>query len=286
MLVVLALFALVTALAACSSDDGGEQSTDTTVSPTIPKGTPVRMLCKDEVTDGGNPTSDVERLVANLIRQANLFEAEAYEDYALRCDNTGVTTIEAPTHYVDVEPQPLGAPQTSIRVSPDLSARVEAEPIISFFAAPVGGSQFPTQPGFAVIIQQSADGSLSSGTRDPREGKTISEECQALPLRELSTGDFTGKARFFVNCGDGRRAWVLVAAAPDNGDPYFIQVVAEVLDAADAEAVGRALTTMHVDNDTLTRLTEAQEAAAQTDSGANGGDGTTTSLATTTTTAP
>lgn len=251
-------------LAACGSG-GDEQSTDTTTGASAPKVAARVPLCTRELTDGGTPTPEVERLVANLIRQASLPEAEPYDDYALLCDNTGVTTIEAPVAYSNMEPAPLAPLQTAIRVSPDFSARVEDEPIINFFAAPVGGSQFPTQPGFGTIIQQSADGSLSSGTRDPREGKTISEECTALPIRDIATGDFTGRAQFFVNCGDDQRAWVLVAAAPDNADPYFIQVVAEVLDTADAEALGRALTTMHVDKDALAAVTAAAEPAPAPD---------------------
>jgi hypothetical protein len=251
---VLTAMALV---ASCSSGDaGGEESAGTTINVDLPKGTGNVVLCKQQVTQGGDATPEVDRLVANLISQASLPEVTPYEEFALRCDNVGVSTLEAPSDYTNVEPTPLGPPQTAIRVSTDFGALVEAAPIVNFFAAPVGGAQFPTMPGFGTVIQQSADGSLSSGTRDPREGKTISEECQALPIRDLSTGDFTGKAQFFVNCGDDQRAWVMVAVAPDNGEPYFVQVVAQVLDTADAEALGRVLTTMHVDNDTLVRFTE------------------------------
>ena len=250
---------LAVLLVGCSSGDAGSQDAepaDTSINADLPKGAGLVVLCKQPLTDGGEPTPDVDRLVENLISQASLPEVDAYEDYALRCDNVGVSTLEAPTAYSQVEPRPLGPPQTAIRVSPDLTGRVEAAPIVNFFAAAVGGAQFPVQPGFGTIIQQSADGSLSSGTRDPREGRTISEECQALPLRALATGDYTGRAQFFVNCGTDQRAWVLVAAAPDNGDPYFVQVVAEVLDTADAEALGRILTTMRVDKDALQRFTE------------------------------
>ena len=266
-----------TLVAGCSSSDGsgttgGEDSTGTSIDADLPKASGRVVNCKQAAGGGGEPTADVERLVDNLISQASLVEAEAYDEFDLVCDNAGVSTLEAPAAYTDVEPAPLGPPQAAIRVSTDFTSRVEESPIVSFFAAPVGGAQFPTQPGFGTIIQQSADGSLSSGTRDPREGATISEECRALPIRDLATGDFTGKAQFFVNCGGDQRAWVLILAAPDNGDPYFVQVVAQVLDTADAEALGRLLTTMDVDTDALARFAEATAPVEPA-------DGTTTTIA-------
>lgn len=276
-----AVVVLAVLLTACGSG-GGEQTTDTTVDPTLPKAALPYLLCKTAPAEDPSVSPDVEVLVENLVRQASLPEAPAYEESVVRCDNTGVTSIEVPTAYADVEPGPFSPPQTAIRVSPDLSANVEAEPIINFFAAAVGGSQYPTQPGFATIIQQSADGSLSSGTRDPREGATISEECQGLPVRDLDIGDLSGKTRFFVNCGDEARAWVLMAAAPSNGEPYFVQVVAQVLDTADADALGRALSTMEIDQAALGTLTAAQDAAAAaaTSTTVAGGDRATTDTTT------
>lgn len=268
---VLALLVTVV-LGACGSG-GGDETTATTVDPSLPKAALPYLLCKTPVADDASVSPDVEVLVENLVRQAGLPDAPAYEESVVRCDNTGVTSIEAPGAYADVDPSPFSPPQTAIRVSPDLSANVEAEPIINYFAASVGGSQYPTQPGFATLIQQSADGSLSSGTRDPREGATISEECQGLPVRDIDIGDLSGKARFFVNCGDEARAWVLVAVAPSNGAPYFVQVVAQVLDTADAEALGRALSTMTVDEPALEALAAAQEAAAAATSTTVAGDG-------------
>lgn len=253
---------LVVLLAACGGGGDDDGATATTVDPTLPKAALPYLLCKTAPAEDASVSPDIEVFVENLVRQASLPEAPAYEESVVRCDNTGVTSIEAPSAYADVDPGPFSPPQTAIRVSPDLSANVEAEPIINFFAASVGGSQYPTQPGFATLIQQSADGSLSSGTRDPREGSTISEECQGLPVRDLDIGDLSGKARFFVNCGDEPRAWVLVAAAPSNGEPYFVQVVAHVLDTADAEALGRALSSMQVDQSALEALAAEQDAAA------------------------
>ncbi len=284
----LALALTVALLGACGSSDGGDDDGDdaasaTTVDPNLPKGTVPFIVCKTPVADAVELSDDVELLVENLISQAGLAEADPYGDPVVRCDNTGVTTIEAPPDYADVDPSQFSPPQTAIRVSTDLSANVEAAPIVNYFAAAVGGSQYPTQPGFATLIQQSADGSLSSGTRDPREGSTISEECQGLPVRDLSTGSFTGKARFFVNCGGDSRAWVLVAAAPSNGAPYFVQVVAQVRDTADADALGHALATMSVDGDAIAALTAAQDAAAEAQAAATS---TTAPGATATTAAP
>ena len=245
---LLALLALLALGAGCGSGEEGagtdpQESTSTTgVAIDMPKG---------------------NVLVTNLVRQASLAAAEPYGEFVVRCDNTGVTTIEAPAAFGDVDPSPVAPPQTTVRVATDFSAPIESAPIINFFAAPVGGTQFPTLPGFTTLIQQSADGSLSSGTRDPREGTTIADDCRALPVRDLATGEFTGKAQFFVNCGDDQRAWVLVAAAPNNGDPYFIQMVAQARDSADAEAIGRALTTMSVDPATLATFTASLEAAAE-----------------------
>ena len=279
-------------LASCGSGgDGGGDASDTadggdatsaTVDPALPKTTVPFILCKTPAADAVEVSDDVELLVENLIAQAGLPEADPYDDPVVRCDNTGVTTIQAPPEYAAVDPNQFSPPQTAIRVSTDLGANVEAAPIINYFAAPVGGSQYPTQPGFATLIQQSADGSLSSGTREPREGSTISEECQGLPVRDISTGEFTGKARFFVNCGGDSRAWVLVAAAPSNGAPYFVQVVAQVQDTADAEALGLALSTMAVDPDALATLAAAQDAAAAAQAAATS----TTVAGATTTAAP
>lgn len=249
--------------AACGSDAGsaGDGGTSTTVI-SLPKGTVSRVLCKEEATEDLAVPTGIDVLVTNLIRQASLTEATPYEDYALRCDNAGVTTIEVPTAYRDVGPSPLDQRQAAVRASTDFEAPVETAPIITFLTATVGGTQFPTQPGFTGFIQQSADGSLSSGTRDPRDGAAISEDCEALPVRELATGEFTGKAQFFVNCGGEERAWVLVAASPNNGDPYFVQLLAQARDAADAEAIGRALSTMGVDSEALAAFTAGLTPAA------------------------
>ena len=252
-LTAIAVLSITVGAAACGSGDqaASPDGTATSVVAQNPKGHLPYVLCNDEVTEDLSVPSGVEVLTTNLVRQASLADAPPHEEFVVRCDNTGVSTIEAPVAYRDVDPSPLAQPQTALRVATDLSAPVEAAPIINFFAASVGGAQFPTQPGFTTLIQQTADGSLSSGTRDPREGTTIAEDCRALPVRDLATGEFTGKAQFFVNCGDGERAWVLVAAAPNNGDPYFIQLVAQARDAADADAIGRALTTMSVDTERL-----------------------------------
>ncbi|MBL8777667.1 MAG: hypothetical protein JNK12_17120 [Acidimicrobiales bacterium] len=265
---VLAALALVSLATGCGSGDESAGvdpetgATTTVVAIDVPKGSVPRVLCKDEVTEDQTVPTGIEVLVTNLVRQASLADAEPYGEFVVRCDNTGVTTIEAPAAFGDVEPTPSGPPQTTIRVATDFGAPIESAPVINFFAAPVGGSQYPTLPGFTTLIQQSADGSLSSGTRDPREGTTIADDCQALPVRDLATGQYTGKAQFFVNCGDDQRAWVLVAAAPNNGDPYFIQMVAQARDSADAEAIGRALATMSVDTATLAAFTASFEAAA------------------------
>lgn len=275
------------AAAATSGHAAGEtdgETTATTVDPSLAKGTVPFILCKTPVAESVEPSDDVELLVENLISQAGLPEADPYGDPVVRCDNTGVTTMEAPPEYADIDPNQFSPPQTAIRVSTDLGANVEAAPIVNYFAAAVGGSQYPTQPGFATLIQQSADGSLSSGTREPRAGTTISEDCQGLPIRDLSTGTFTGKARFFVNCGGDARAWVLVAAAPSNGAPYFVQVVAQVQDTADAAALGHALSTMAVDAGNIAALATAQDAAAAAQAGST--STTAAAGATTTTAAP
>jgi hypothetical protein len=265
-----AVLAAVIVLAAATlavSCGSGEQTATPDESPSsvvvdLPKAGVPHVLCKDEAIEDLAVPTGIEVLVTNLMRQASLADAAPYEDFVLRCDNTGVTAIEAPTAYRDVDPSPLAQPQTAVRVATDLSAPIEAAPIINFFAATVGGAQFPTRPGFAALIQQSADGSLSSGTRDPREGTTIADDCQALPIRDLATEEFTGKAQFFVNCGGEQRAWVLVAAAPKSGAPYFVQMVAPARDGADADAIGRALTTMSVDAEALAAFNASLEAAA------------------------
>ena len=84
----------------------------------------------------GSP-DDVELLVENLISQAGLAEADG--DPVVRCDNTGVTTIEAPP-TTPTSTLPVLAPQAAIRVSTDLSANVEAAPIVNYFAAAVGAA--------------------------------------------------------------------------------------------------------------------------------------------------
>ena len=66
-----------------------------------------------------------------------------------------------------------------------------------------------------------------------------------------------------MDCGGDQRAWALVAAAPDDDDPYFVQLIAHVLTTADAEAFGRALASMSVDAENLETFTEVQEAEQQ-----------------------
>jgi hypothetical protein len=77
-------------------------------------------------------------------------------------------------------------------------------------------------------------------------GTTIADDCRALPVRDLATGEFTGKAQFFVNCGDDQRAR---GRRPNNGDPYFIQMVAQT--GLGRRQDRRALTTMSVNPATL-----------------------------------
>ncbi len=266
MLIAVLVLSITTLAAACGSGDetASPDATSSSVVVENPKGHLPYVLCKGEVQEDLSIPSGVDVLTTNLVRQASLADAPPHEDFVVRCDNTGVAAFEAPVVYRDVDPGPLAQPQTAIRVSTDVTAPVEAAPIINFFAASVGGTQFPTQPGFTTLIQQTADGSLSSGTRDPREGTTIAEDCRALPVRDLATGEFTGKAQFFVNCGGDQRAWVLVAAAPNNGDPYFIQMVAQARDAADADAIGRALTTMSVHAERLAAFNAATAPPAPT----------------------
>ena len=169
------LLSLITLTAACGSADQ-TASTDTTAGTAVvegPKGHLPYVLCKDEPAEDLTVPSGIDVLTTNLIRQASLADAAPYEEFVVRCDNSGVTTIEAPAAYRDVDPSPLAPPQAALRAATDYTAPVEAAPIISFFAASVGGPQFPTRPGFSTLIQQTADGSLSSGTREPRVGMTI-----------------------------------------------------------------------------------------------------------------
>lgn len=259
---VLLGFALTAVAFGCTSGTDAPDASTSTTDDTLAYA-PVPEGCNEELREDPTVPPEIGLLVADFAATAELPEATPYEHYDERCDNTGVTSIEAPTRFDDVEPAPGAPPQTAVRLSTDFSAPIESEPVINFFAAPVGGDQFPTLPRLAALVGRSADGSLSSGTRDPRQGTTISEDCRALPPQDIETGRFTGAIQFFVDCGGDHRAWALVAAAPDDDDPYFVQLIAHVLTTADAEAFGRALASMSVDAENLETFTEVQEAEQQ-----------------------
>lgn len=256
----------VIALALVASCGGSDSDTAATsdASTTTSTGPDQPVAC--DVDPGDDPSRPargaVGRLVDRLVAEARLPEAERYTDFRSVCDNVDATSLTAPEDYDYVEPTGSTPPQSVIRVGRDFLGPVEEGPVIALFAAPVGGDQFPTRPRNRRAIAEVVDGSLSTGTRDPREGETIAEDCSDLPVQPFTTSEFTGVAQFYVNCGRDPRAWVVIVADPTNGDPYFIRVLAQVLDTADADALGRALETMAVDTRALRRF--ARESATTT----------------------
>lgn len=264
LLAVVVAASLATALlASCSSDSGSDSQADTTE--TSAAGDEPPPCPTDLSQTAGSPTAGpVKDLVDSLVAAADLPDARGYANYRIVCDNVGVTKLVAPNNYDYVEPSESSPPQSGIRVGRDFLGPVEEGPIIQVFAVPVGGTAYPTQPNKRVWISDTAAGSLSSGTRDPREGDSIAEDCEALPAERFATDELSGASQFFVDCGGDNRAWVGMALSPTNGDPYFVWLLAQTLTVADAQALGRALNTLTFDGAALSTYADETERASTT----------------------
>lgn len=234
-----AVLVAATALTACGSGggtaSGGAGATDTAATDAAEA---IGAGC-DHAADPVEPAADLVALRDAVAAEAGLPEAEPYDRYVRRCDPVGATTALVPATWDDVVPRPVDPPRSSFTASPDLGARVDAEPVVG-----VGAGRFVGQPTAAAVVNQNnADGSLGAGTRSPRDGPSIAEDCRAVePVAfTLDDGAYAGEAQPYVDCGGDARAWLVAVAFPNDGTHLQVEVIGQARTTADLDALVEAL---------------------------------------------
>lgn len=187
------------------------------------------------ITDGLRNEA-TRSLIDTFVRQGDLREGPRYRGYQILCDTLGSTRFGAPAAWDDRYRGEGGI----ITASTDLAGRVEAEPVVGLSASRSGSPTSLDQIG------ANAQGSLESGTRAPRSGRSIAEGCSPKPPVPYDDGTFHGLARSYVDCDGDRRAWLLVSVVPNDRSDYHVDLIGQALTSGDAEALGHALETMKV----------------------------------------
>jgi len=229
---VLALLGVLAAgLAACRDEPApGTGAEQATIAP---------AACGARVGRGPELSAQLTALRDAFVEEAGLPDAPPYRRYRVVCDDLRASRVAVPASWASVVKGP-----TNVTVGPDLEAPVEDEPVVGVGAARFVGAPAPP----SAIMDGNAGGSLENGRRQPpRRGRSVIDGCTARPARPYSYGGYTGETRAYVDCDGEHRAWLYMAAFADNGDKCQIQMIAQALTTADAEALVRALATLRVD---------------------------------------
>lgn len=225
---------LAVLLVACAAERDQE-----TARPSAPSSTVVALACG---STSGSPNRLGPDLVAvrdTFVEAARLPTGTPYPDYRVACGELAATGAEVPASWRD-----SGRDATNFTAGPDLLAPVDTQPVVGVQVARYVGEPISPQS----IIEGAAEGSLENGQRQPpRRGATVLDGCAEGPSLPFAHGGYTGETQLFVDCDDERRGWLIMAAYPDNGDKYQIQVIGQALTSADADALVRTLGTVRVD---------------------------------------
>lgn len=190
-------------------------------------------------TPAASPGTHVRALIDEFVRQESLAGSPGSQRHRIVCDELLANGLSVPFAWRDIRREP-----GLVAASPDLAGRIETMPVVVFSAARFSGGR----PRLEDLLAGDAAGSLESGTRDPREGRSVADGCTPRPPIPYADGVYTGLAQVWVNCdGDDGRAWLLVGALPDDGAKYRVDFIAQALTRRDAEALGHALETIQVD---------------------------------------
>ena len=92
--------------------------------------------------------------------------------------------------------------------------------------------EFTTPPDLDDVISQTA-------------AATTQGQCDAEAPNDYADGVFSGRIQAFVNCGGDDRAWLFVAATPDNGDSYATVIFGQAVTLADVDALQHAFDTFN-----------------------------------------
>jgi len=243
------------AVTACGGD-GSDAAPDTTASSnnnsdtnnnaTTAPGQDSSIECGAPVDVPAALDADQAALLAELTEALGLAEASPYPAFRVVCDRVGATSAQVPTAWGDEVPGPDDPPRASVTVGPDLTSRVEAEPVVG-----LGAGRFVGDPPAASFVNQNnAAGSLENGARTlPRRGDSIPDGCTALDPVGYRAGAYAGEIQPYADCDGEPRAWLVATAFPDDGAQYQTQLIGQALTTADLEALVRALVTLEADPD-------------------------------------
>lgn len=218
---------LVVGLAACGGGDDDE-SADVTVAPatTAPDTTAAPTTTEPVTDDTGDAGGAVS--VDNFGTESGITdEGDTYDEFVEVTDDSGQIFVEVPAAWSDTDTSATGDGNPSIQASPDLGGDIESTPVLGYTAV-----EFTTPPDLDDVIEQTA-------------AATTGGECDADTPNDYADGVFSGRIQAFVNCGGSDRAWLFVAATPDNGDSYATVIFGQAITLADVDALENAFDTFN-----------------------------------------
>lgn len=223
---------LALGLAACGGGDDDEDASNVTAAPlpTAPDDTaaPAPTTTAPPVDSGATASSGDEITVDNFASEAGITQSgDTYDDFVQVTDDSGQIFVEVPSDWDDVDTSASSDGNPSIQASPDLEGDIESTPILGYTAV-----QFTNFPDLDAVIEQTAAASTGG-------------ECEAQAPGDYTDGVFSGRIQAFVNCGGQDRAWLFVAATPDNGDSYATVIFGQAVTLADVDALQHAFDTFN-----------------------------------------
>jgi serine protease Do len=224
------LFATGLVLGLVSCGGGDDDSADTTVASTDTTTPDNTAAPTTTAADGTTTTAGAGDAITldNFGSAAGITEdAEAYADFVEITDDSGALVVEVPSEWSDVDGTASSSGDPSVQASPDLAGDIAVTPVLGYTAV-----EFTTPPDLDNVITQTADA-------------TTGGECQAQPAADYADGVFSGRVQAFVGCGGDDRAWIFVAATPDNGDSYATVIFGQAVTTADVDAIQHAFDTFN-----------------------------------------
>jgi hypothetical protein len=228
--VALVLAAGVIPMACTTTEPVGEDADDTTTTAAAPPPTATTVPLEEydvEAQDcsGAPPREGTAALIDQFVALAGITEeGEPYEGCARYEDETGVVAVEVPESWEYIAPVPLEGGIASLQARPEVSGD-PADPVIA-----VSARETDAAPDLDATLLQVATSTTGESA------------CVAQQTGDFADGVFTGRAKAYVDCADGR-AWLFVVARPDDGAPYTMAVFGQVATLADVEALEHALDT-------------------------------------------
>ncbi|MBL8774791.1 MAG: hypothetical protein JNK12_02615 [Acidimicrobiales bacterium] len=230
LLALTAAAALAFVLVACGGGDGDDESA-VTAAPlaTTPDNTaaPATTAAPDSGDTGDDAVGGAVD-IDSFASDAGITESgDSYSEFVQVSDDSDQIFVEVPAEWDDLDTTASSDGNPSIQASPDLGGDIESTPILGYTAV-----QFTSPPDLDEVISQTA----AASTRG---------ECEAGTPNDYSDGVFSGRIQAFVNCGGDDRAWLFVAAIPDNGDSYATVIFGQAVTLADVDALQHAFDTFN-----------------------------------------